>query len=600
MAVAGRNLVNLENVHKSYGIRPLLDGVSLGISAGERIGVVGRNGGGKSTLLNVLSGRVVPDQGRVTHGSDVRIATMAQAPQFDAGQTIRSFVLGDQATHEWSSDAATRSVLNALLGAHDDESLNRSLGQLSGGESRRAELARLLLSEPDLLILDEPTNHLDLEAVAWLAAYLKRSKLALLVVTHDRWFLDEVSDQTWEVVNGAVEQYEGGYSAYVLAKAERERQATTELIKRNNLIRKELAWLRRGAPARTSKPKFRIDAANQLIEAEPPPRDSAELMKFAGARLGKTVFELESVTYRIGERTLLDDVTLNIGPGDRLAIVGPNGAGKTTLLRMILSELTPESGKVVVGKTVKSAYLSQHLEELDPAWRVLSAVERVATHVELGNGKMLSASQLCERLGFGSDAQWTPVGDLSGGERRRLQLTRLLMDGPNVVVLDEPTNDFDVETLTGLEDLLDSFAGTLLVVSHDRYFTERVCDTTFGLLGDGKVRHLPRGIDEYLELRASTPAQRSAAGEIVTSPEAALTPARSAAQERTMRKELARLERAMSKADEQEAALHQQFEKHANDHQKLVELNETLRTIHVARNDAEQAWLELAEQLEDS
>ena len=380
----------------------------------------------------------------------------------------------------------------------------RGFASLSGGERRRVGLAKLLIEDLDLILLDEPTNHLDVEGVAWLAAHLKnRKNLAVVVVTHDRWFLDEVTDRTWEVVGGSLEEYDGGYSAYVLAKAERARQQSAMDARRNNLLRKELAWLRRGAPARTSKPKFRVDAANELIATEPPPRDNTELLKFSQNRLGNTVFECQHLQIRAGENVLIEDLVWNIGPGERIGIVGVNGAGKTTLIRTLVGEHFASAGKLVKGVTVKVAMLSQHLTELDPTWRLIEAVERVATRVELGGGRELSASQLCERLGFDRESQWTPVGDLSGGEKRRLQLTRLLMDSPNVLLLDEPTNDFDIEILTELEDLLDSFAGTLLVISHDRYFLERTCDRVVGLLGDGKVTDLPRGIDQYLEQRAT-------------------------------------------------------------------------------------------------
>ena len=437
----------------------------------------------------MLAGDEPVDAGRVSVTGGAHVGMLRQNPAFDPDMTIVEAVVGSRLTHEWAVEPRVREVLSGLLGGFDEALLQRRLGDLSGGERRRVELARLLSTDLDLLLLDEPTNHLDVEIVAWLAAYLDgRPSLALVVVTHDRWFLDEVCDRTWEVVGGEVEEYDGGYSAFVLSKAERERQGAASEARRNNLLRKELAWLRRGAPARTSKPKFRVDAANELIYSEPPPRDSVELLSFANARLGKTVVELHDTSLVMGTKPLFDRLTWNIGPGDRIGVLGPNGAGKTSLMRMILGEVPPTQGRVVTGITVKPAYLSQHLEELDPTWRVLESVEHVAQRVDLGKGRELTASQLCERLGFGADGQWTPVGDLSGGERRRLQLTRLLMGAPNVLVLDEPTNDFDVETLTALEDLLDGFAGTLIIVSHDRYFLERVCDDFVALLGDGQVR----------------------------------------------------------------------------------------------------------------
>jgi len=397
-----------------------------------------------------------------------------------------------------------------------------------------------------------------------------------------------VSDRTWEVVGGQVEEYEGGYSAYVLAKAERMRQAAAAEARRSNLIRKELAWLRRGPPARTSKPKFRIDAANELISNEPPPRDAIELLSFANARLGKTVVEVHDAELRVGNRTLIDRLTWNIGPGQRLGILGANGAGKTSLIRMLLGEIAPAQGRIVTGVTVRPAYLSQHLEELDPSWRVLEAVQRVAERVDLGKGRELTASQMCERLGFGADGQWTPVGDLSGGERRRLQLTRLLMGEPNVLVLDEPTNDFDVETLSALEDLLDGFAGTLIVISHDRYFLERVCDDFVALLGDGCLRDLPGGVDEYLALRAT------AADLVAESRRVVEQPRSSAAQERDQRKALARLERQMEKLQVQEEKLHAQMAEHSTDYARIASLDEELRTVRAQREQAEEEWLGLA------
>jgi ATP-binding cassette subfamily F protein uup len=450
----------------------------------------------------------------------------------------------------------------------------------------------VLIGDFDVLMLDEPTNHLDVHAIAWLAEHLRnrwpRKSGALLVVTHDRWFLDEVCDRTWEVVGGKVEEYDGGYSAYVLSKAERLRQGAAAEQRRNNLIRKELAWLRRGPPARTSKPKFRIDAANELISAEPPPRDTVELLSFADARLGKTVFEVHDASLSMGDKLLFEQLTWNIGPGRRIGLLGPNGAGKTSLIRMILGEVRPNHGRVVTGVTVKPAYLSQHLEELDPTWRVLESVEHVAQRVDLGKGRELTASQLCERLGFSTDGQWTPVGDLSGGERRRLQLTRLLMGAPNVLVLDEPTNDFDVETLSALEDLLDGFAGTIIIVSHDRYFLERVCDDFVALLGDGRVRELTGGVEDYLERRRAVEQARVpiavAAGSAKTT----------SALDRESRKAMARLERQIEKLAGRETALHDDLARHATDFERVSALNEELRSVTAERESLEEAWLEMA------
>ncbi len=580
------NLLNLESVSKAFDIRPLLDGVSLGVAQGERIGVVGRNGDGKSTLLKIMAGTLEPDSGRVAKANAVHIGILSQADNAAPGATVREVVLGDLPIHEWASNSRIREVLQGLFGGHSDDLLDRTFHSLSGGERRRVNLAKLLVTDLDLILLDEPTNHLDVEGVAWLAAHLKgRSGLSVVVITHDRWFLDEISDQIWEVVGGSVLEYEGGYSAFVLSKAERSRQSSVEDSKRNMLIRKELAWLRRGAPARTSKPKFRIDAANTLIADEPPPRNEAELLNFAANRLGNTVYELHQAAISAGENALLDEVYWNIGPGDRIGIVGVNGAGKTTLMRVLEGDGKVSAGKLITGVTVKAAYLSQHLEELDPSWRVLEAVEKVANRVQLGNGKELSASQLCERLGFNRDQQWTPVGDLSGGERRRLQLTRLLMDSPNVLLLDEPTNDFDVETLTALEDLLDSFGGTLLVISHDRYFLERVCDTFVGLVGDKALRDLPRGIDEYLQLRKSGSAAVSRA--ISAKKESGVL------EQKALKKELARLERQMERRQLRITEIQSELVAITTEHERLIALHAEQENLEREYEELEMNWLEL-------
>jgi ATP-binding cassette subfamily F protein uup len=592
-AVAGRNLINVESVTKAYGHRPLLDKVSLGVGEADRIGIVGRNGAGKSTLLRVLAQTEKPDDGRVSMGNDVRLGFLRQRDDFPPDLTVLEAVVGDRPTHEWAVDPNVREVLEGLLGGFDEELLARTLGTMSGGERRRVDLARLLITDLDVLLLDEPTNHLDVEVIAWLASYLKtRPRLGLLVVTHDRWFLDEVCENMWEVVGGGVEEYDGGYSAYVLAKAERMRQASVTEQRRNMLIRKELAWLRRGAPARTSKPKFRIDAANELITAEPPPRDKVELLSFADARLGKTVYEVHDGQLKAGDKLLIERFNWNIGPGQRIGVLGSNGAGKTTLIRMLQGEVKLAQGKLVTGVTVKPAYLSQHLEELNPKWRVLEAVEHVANRVDLGKGRELSASQLCERLGFNADSQWTPVGDLSGGERRRLQLTRLLMSGPNVLVLDEPTNDFDIETLGALEDLLDGFAGTLIVISHDRFFLERVCDDFFGLVGDQQLRDLTGGVDDYLDRLRAQKAAPAAKG---VSNSAGAPAGTNAAQERLNQKEMSKLERQIRKFDERETKLHDDLATYATDFEKVAALNEELREVQKAKEEAEEAWLALAE-----
>lgn len=588
-----RNLVNLEGVSKAFDIKQLLDEVSLGISEGDRIGIVGRNGSGKSTLLRVLASVEPADRGRVTQVNGIRVGLLSQVDLADPLDTVRDVVLGQRLEHEWAGESGIREVFDGLFGGHSEEFFNRTVIGLSGGERRRVGLAKLLIDDLDLILLDEPTNHLDVEGVAWLSRHLNSRKgLAVAVITHDRWFLDAVTERTWEVVNGAVEEYDGGYSAYVLAKAERGRQASAMEGRRNQLIRKELAWLRRGPPARTSKPKFRVDAANELIAAEPAPRDGNELLRFARNRLGNTVYELHHAQIRAGEKEILNNTYWNVGPGDRIGIVGINGAGKTTLMRTLAGEIKPSTGKLVTGVTVKSAFLSQHLAELKPTWRVLEAVEDVALHVELGNGKDLSASQLCERLGFDRESQWTPVGSLSGGERRRLQLTRLLMESPNVLLLDEPTNDFDIETLTELEDLLDSYTGTVLVISHDRYFLERVCDSFVGMLGDGQLRDLSRGIDQYLEQREE---MIIAANES----EASTRKVSNAALERQLKKELARLERQIEKTHEKERRLLLAQDDALNDPGALVEVQNSLEETQKLRINLEEQWLAATLQLED-
>jgi ATP-binding cassette subfamily F protein uup len=586
-----RNLVNIEEVSKAFDIRALLENVSLGVSEGERIGIVGRNGSGKSTLMKVIAAIELPDKGRVTKANSVKIGLLSQVDKADPNATVGDVVLGEMAKHEWASNSKVREVFTGLFGGFDDHLFERKFGTLSGGEKRRVGLAKLLIDELDLILLDEPTNHLDVEGVAWLANHLnQRKNLAVLVITHDRWFLDAVTDRTWEVVEGKVEEYDGGYSAFVLAKAERARQANAMDARRNNLIRKELAWLRRGAPARTTKPKFRVDAANVLIAEEPAPRDQGELLKFARNRLGNTVYEAHHAQIRAGEKELIDDLYWNVGPGDRIGIVGVNGAGKTTLMRTLAGQIQPFAGKLVTGVTVKAAFLTQHLDELNPTWRVLEAVEKVAAHIELGNGKSLSASQLCERLGFDKDSQWTPVGDLSGGEKRRLQLTRLLMDSPNVLLLDEPTNDFDIETLTELEDLLDSFGGTLIIISHDRYFLERVCDRFVGLLGDGALRDLPRGVDQYLEQRFDSLQKpvEAAKGKSVSS----------AAEQRQLKKDLVRVERQIQKAKEKVAELESALDAAAFSSEELIKISADLEAQRTELNTREEEWLEITVQLD--
>ncbi|MBX6167716.1 MAG: ABC-F family ATP-binding cassette domain-containing protein [Thermobispora bispora] len=613
------NLVNLESVSHAFGPKQLLTDVSLGLEQGDRIGVVGRNGGGKTTLVSIIAGKLKPDSGRVTHARGLRVGMLSQRDQFDPDTAVKDVVLGGRAEHEWAGDPVIREILANLLA---DVDLAAPTGALSGGERRRTALAGLLVEEHDLLILDEPTNHLDIEAIAWLAGHLVRRKSALLVVTHDRWFLDAVSTRTWEVVDGSVERYEGGYAAYVLAKAERARLAQAAEDRRQNLMRKEIAWLRRGPPARTSKPKFRIKAAEALIANEPPPRETVELLKFASARLGKTVIDLEDVTLHAGGPAsgplVLDRCTYQFGPGDRIGLIGVNGSGKSSVLRLLSGTVEPDSGRVVRGKTVRLAHLSQELGELDPTRRVLETVEEIRKYVQVGK-KEWSASQLLERLGFRGEAQWKVVGDLSGGERRRLQLLRLIMDEPNVLLLDEPTNDLDIETLTELEDLLDAWPGTLVVVSHDRYFLERVADRCVALLGDGRLSLLPGGVDEYLERRAQGTAvsARAAAraataaeavpgetvpGETAAAPDgktaSAKTGGLSAKELRELQKELSRLERQLDRLSERETQLHGEMAQAAGDFERLAKLDAELREVTAQKEAVELEWMTAAERLE--
>jgi ATP-binding cassette subfamily F protein uup len=591
------NLISAERVVKAYPPRVLLDGVSLGVSEGERIGVVGRNGAGKSTLLSVLAGAAEPDSGRVARASGLRIGYLAQHDGLRG--TVAEVAFGNRA---WQRDAAARAIAGELLRGL---SMDADVTRLSGGERRRVALASLLAAERDVLLLDEPTNHLDIEAIDWLGRHLAGSGRAIVVVSHDRWLLDTVCDQMWEVDGGRVYVTEGGYSAYVLARAERQAAAGAEEQRRRNLARKELAWLRRGPQARGTKPKFRVQAASELIAAEPPARDRIELARMATARLGKTVLELEDVTVRAGDRVLLDDVTWRIGPGDRVGLAGGNGAGKTTVLRLLAGEAAPGvavTGRVVRGKTIRVGHLSQELGELDPSQRVRESAEEIRLRIQVGKLE-LSAAQLLDRLGFAGERQRTLIRDLSGGERRRLQMLRLLMSEPNVLLLDEPTNDLDIEMLTELEDILDDWPGTLVVVSHDRYFLERVTDRVAALPGDGKVLPLGGGVEEYLarsRARAAAPAAASSGGTSAGGTGAGgtggLVPGSAA--ERSARKELQRLERQVEKAAAREAALHGQLAANAADYEKLTALGAELSAVRAERAALEERWLEVASELE--
>ena len=595
------NLISLEKATKAYAHRRLLDGVSLGVSAGDRIGVVGRNGAGKSTLLALLAGTAAPDEGRVARTAGLRIGYLPQQDQLTGtvGQIV--FGAGWLATESapWEADPRARAIVAELL---PGIGLDVPAAPLSGGERRRVALAALLVAERDVLLLDEPTNHLDIEAIDWLGRHLRDRSSAVIVVSHDRWLLDTVCERTWEVDRGQVLSAEGGYSAYVLAQAERERSEEAAERRRRNLARKELAWLQRGARARTTKAKFRVEAANTLIAAEPPARDTVELTRLATARLGKTVIELEDVSVSVradgGPRPLLEHVTWQLGPGDRVGIAGVNGSGKTSLLHLLAGTPGPAleaGGTIVRGKTVRLAHLSQELAELDPDQRVREAVEEIRLRIQVGD-RELSAGQLLERLGFSAERQWTRIGDLSGGERRRVQMLRLLMAEPNVLLLDEPTNDLDIETLTEFEDLLDGWPGTLVVVSHDRYFLERVTEHVMALLGDGRLSFLAGGVDEYLD-RIRT-ARAGSTGGSQPAPAASGPPRSSAAEERTTRKELQRLERQLDRLTVRETELTALLAANATDYEKLTSLGAELRAVQSEKSDLEDRWLTLAAHLE--
>jgi ABC transport system ATP-binding/permease protein len=583
------NLVNAERVTMTYGTRTLLDGISLGLSRGEVVGVVGRNGAGKTTLLQVLAGTLVPDGGRITHTGHLSIGFLQQADDVAADASVRGLIVDDAPDHIWAANPRTRAIVEHLLA---DVDLDAQAISLSGGERRRVALVTLLLAEHDLLILDEPTNHLDVEAVDWLAKELRNlqaANVAMLVVSHDRWFLDAICTRIWEVHDGAVHAYDGGYAAYVLAKTDRVRQAASVAARRRNLLRKELAWLRRGPPARTSKPKFRLDAAAELIADEPEPRDRLQLQRFAIARLGKDVFDLDKVSVSLGGRMLLRDLSWSIGPGMRIGLIGVNGSGKTTLLRLLTGDLTPDSGSVKRGKTLRIGYLSQGMEELGGTDRVLQSIDRVRRQTRLATGAEASVSSLLEDFGFTGDTLTARIDDLSGGERRRLQILRMLLDEPNVLLLDEPTNDLDIDTLTVIEDYLDSWPGTLLVVTHDRYFLERVCDVSYALMGDGTCVLLPGGVDQYLQSRRDRLAESRRAK---TSVDARST---TTAARRQARKDLARLEQQIARVDERLAALHEQMAAAASNYERLTELQRELDQLGTVKVELESAWLEAAE-----
>lgn len=589
------HLLGAEQIDLEFPTKQVFDCITVGVNEGDRIGIVGRNGDGKSTLLKILSKQLEPDAGRVTWRGSLRIGYLTQVDKIDDSLSIAQAVVGEGPEHEWATDPKIRDVLQGLLG---DLDWSQQVGSLSGGQRRRVALAALLASDYDIIMLDEPTNHLDVEGVAWLAEHLRNrwSKTAggLLVVTHDRWFLDAVCNLTWEVYGGKIEPFDGGYAAYVQQRAERNRQAASSEARRQNLLRKELAWLGRGAPARTAKPKFRIDAALSLIANEPPPRDQLELSKLATQRLGKDVLDMEDVSYQTEDgKAILEHVTWRLGPGDRIGLLGANGAGKTTLLGLITGELQPSAGRIKIGKTVKFAKLSQDIRELDEFAddRIFAMIKREKTTFTVGK-KEVGTGQLVEQLGFDSAQLQTPISDLSGGQRRRFQLLRLLFTEPNVLILDEPTNDLDTDMLAAMEDLLDTWPGTLIVVSHDRYLLERVTDQQYALLGDGKLRHLPKGVEQFLQLRkAQTPKQEQ--------PKAKPVSSLSGAEKRNLEKESARLDRAISKANQELEAIRLELATaDQSDYELLLKLANRQRELGDQLEEFETLYLETLEKLQ--
>lgn len=590
------HLLGAEQVRVEYPTRTVLDNVTLGIGRGDRIGIVGRNGEGKTTLLRLLAGDLEPDSGNVIPRRGTRIGYLSQKDAYPANQTVAEAIVGNREDHEWAADARIREIIAGLV---SDIPWDSVIGELSGGQVRRVALASLLVEEWDILILDEPTNHLDLQGIAWLANHLQtrwtKNAGGLLVVTHDRWFLDEVSNATWEVHDGGVEPFEGGYAAYILQRVERDRQQAVAEAKRQNLLRKELAWLRRGAPARTSKPKFRLDAASSLIADVPPPRDTVELTQMATARLGKKVVDLVDVDFAFGDEPLLENVTWRLAPGERSAILGANGAGKSTLLRLISGELLPTAGRVTRGKTVELAVLDQQFSALEEIGddRVREVLARTKTTFTV-DGKDLTPAQLLERLGFSSAHLSSHVRDLSGGQKRRLQLLLTLLTEPNVLILDEPTNDVDTDMLAALEDLLDSWPGTLIVVSHDRYLIERATDQQYGIL-DGTLRHLPGGVDEYLRI-SDSPQDQGAAPEREETPE---DTGISGAERHALRKEISSIERRLTRIESDIDGLHAQIAAHdQSDYTGLADLTAQVSDLTQESEQLEETWLEISAKLE--
>ena len=597
------HLLGAEALHFEYPTQNVLDSVTLGVSAGDRIGIVGRNGDGKSTLMKLLVGKLEPDSGQVTARSDTTIGMLDQSDAVDTTLTVGQAVVGELAEHEWAGDPKIRDIIGGLVA---DLDWTAQVGSLSGGQRRRVALARLLIGDWDILALDEPTNHLDVEGIAWLAEHLNRrwqkNAGGLLVITHDRWFLDEVSTETWEVHDGVVDQFEGGYAAYVLQRVERDRMAAASEAKRQNLLRKELAWLRRGAPARTAKPKFRIDAANQLIQDVPPVRDSIELKRLAVARLGKDVVDIENAGVSFGDREVLRNITWRIAPGERTGILGANGAGKSTLLSLVTGDLEPTRGRVKHGKTVQIGMLDQQFSQLEKIGsdRVREVLAQTKASFTI-DGKEHTPAQLLERLGFRREHLSARVDDLSGGQKRRLQLLMLLLGEPNVIVLDEPTNDVDSDMLTAMEDLLDSWPGTLIVVSHDRYLLERVTDQQYAIL-EGTLRHVPGGVDEYLRLRTAQEQQAQRNTNPKNTDQAQDTssvPKLTGAERKAVQKEVGSIERRLGKLSGVIEDLHQNLVEHdQSDYTGLQRYGDELREAEDEVAELEERWLELSEQLD--
>lgn len=623
-------LLGCDSVHLEFPTKLILGNVTLGVDEGDRIGIVGANGDGKSTLLSVLAGTLEPDEGRVTHRRDVHVGLLGQRDSLDSDDTVHHAVVGDMPEYEWAASPRIRQILDGLIA---DVPWEGKVGELSGGQRRRVDLARLLIGTYDVLMLDEPTNHLDMRTINWLAEHLKQrwhaGAGALLVVTHDRWFLDEVCTSMWEVHDGKVDPFEGGYSAYILQRVERDRMAQVAEERRRNMARKELAWLSRGAQARSTKPKFRVDAARELIADVPPVRNELELKRLAVSRLGKQVIDVLDVTAGYADAVdastpkvdsaarssspVLKDVTWLIGAGDRYGLLGANGAGKTTLLDVIQGKIAPAAGRVKIGQTVKFGVLSQQLHELDPfendtIREVLSRYKRVY----VVDGKETSPEKLLERLGFTTKQQWSRICDLSGGQKRRLSLLLTILEEPNVLILDEPGNDLDTDMLAIVEDLLDGWPGTLILVTHDRFLMERVTDSQFALI-DGHLRHMPGGVDQYLkvadELDAAASARRAEAGPSSggASPASSSSSKKaqpgaasgmSNAERQRLKKEVASLERKMdtrrARIEELEAGM---FDIDPTDFAALTAQQESIAAAKDELDELEMAWLEASEQL---